>query len=276
LPRGFVLRRSPSPDRGAIVADDTISAAPGLAINAGSLTLTSVTIDVEAGWTGSQLGVDYSTLPGCKPKTYGHVLGLWQGSIVGWDEMPPASSGPVDTDQEDGSVDLENLTIEDVAYTVAYAVGPDPGDYCAAVTFSPGGQTRAAQVSLSVNSLGATSIGLHYVTLPGYDPAASGNWVGLWKGEPLLYADKPPPLGRALVKSDANEDDVAINGVPLAIGTTYTVAYFMGAALTTAAAQLTFTTKPASAGTVSVSPPQMQEGVAWSFRSFTPAMRKIS
>jgi hypothetical protein len=256
------------------VADELISAAQGLAIAAGSVVLTSVSISVEPGWTGSQLGVDYSTLPGCLPQTYGHALGLWQGSIVNWDEMPPPSGAPVGSNQEDGSVELENLTIEDLAYTVAYAVGPDPTDYCAAVTFSPGGQTRAAQVSLAVNAIGSTSLGLHYVTLPGYDPGASGNWVGLWKGQPLVYAGKPAPLGRATVTSDANEDDVALNNVPMAIRTTYTAVYFMGAALTTAAAQLTFTTGPATAGAVSV--PQLEEEVQWSFPKSPAATPRIS
>lgn len=256
------------------MADESISAAQGLAITAGSVALTSVSITVEPGWTGSELGVDYSTLPGCLPQTYGHALGLWQGSIVNWDEMPPPSGAPVGSNQEDGSVELENLTIEDLAYTVAYAVGPDPTDYCAAVTFSPGGQTRAAQVSLSVNSVGSTSLGLHYVSLPGYDPGAAGNWVGLWRGQPLVYSGKPAPLGKAMVTSDANEGDVALNNVPIAISTTYTAVYFMGAALTTAAAQLTFTTQPATAGSSSV--PQLEKGVEWSFRSFPAATPRIS
>jgi hypothetical protein len=263
------------------VADELLSAAQGLAIAAGSAALTSVSIQVEPGWTGSQVSVDYSSLPGCLPQTYGHTLGLWQGSIVNWDDMPPPASAPVDSDQEDGSVVLSNVTIENLAYTVAYAVGPAATDYCAAVTFSPGGQTRASQVSLAVNSIGTTSLGLHFVTLPGYDPGAAGNWVGLWKGQPLVYSGKPAPVGKATVTSDANEDDVALNNVPLAIQTTYTAVYFMGAALTTAAAQLTFTTQPANAGPLSatadaLSVPQPEEEVEWNFRNLSLATRRTS
>jgi len=252
------------------VADETISALPlqGLAIVAGSIVQTSVSIAVEPGWTGEQVGVDYSTLSGCQPKTQGHALGLWQGSIVNWAEMPPSAGAPVPVDQEDGSVVLDNLTIEDVAYTVGYAVGPDATDFCASATFSPGGQMSSNGVSLAVNFLGPTSLSLHFVTLPGYDPAAAGNWVGLWKGQPLIYSPTPPPLASQKVTSDSNEDDIALNGVPIAIHTTYTVVYYVGAAQTTAAAQLTFTTAPATAGEVPLS--QVQEAVRWRFRPATP------
>jgi hypothetical protein len=152
----------------------------GVGVSAGSVARSSVTVDVEPGWTGSEVGVDYSTLPGCLPKTYGHRLGLWQGSVM--------------------------------------------------------------NVSLAINFIGSTTLSLHFVTLPGYDPVAAANWIGLWKGQPFIYSNQESPLATAKVTSSANEDDVAFNGVGLAINTTYTAVYFMGAALTTAAASIAFTT----------------------------------
>ena len=197
------------------------------AISASSVSHTAVEVDVEPGWTGSEVGVDYSTLPGCLPETFGHRLGLWQGSVVNWMLMPPPAGAPVDVNQQQGSVVLEHLQIEDLAYTVGYAVGDASTDYCASATFSPGQVATVNAVSLTVNFIGATSLSLHFVTLPGYDPSSAPNWVGLWKGTPLIYMDKPAPLASTTVSSDSNEDDVAFNSVPLAVDTTYTAVYFM-------------------------------------------------
>ena len=228
----------------------------------------AVSIEVEPGWTGSEVGVDYSTLPGCLPQTFGHRLGLWQGSVVSWMLMPPPARAPVEVNQQQGSVVLENLVIEDLAYTVAYAVGGAPTDYCASATFSPGQVTTVAGVSLTVNFLGPTSLSLHFVTLPGYDPSTAPNWVGLWKGTPVIYTDKPPPLATTTVTSDSNEDDVAFNNVPLAIGTTYTAVYFMGAARSTAAAELSFTTTSLPADGIPAS--QLERTITWNFQPVTP------
>jgi hypothetical protein len=242
-----------------------------LAISAGSVSYEAISVDVEPGWTGSVVGVDYSTLPGCLPEKFGHRLGLWQGSGVNWMLMPPPSGAPVDVDQEQGSVVLEKLQISNLAYTVAYAVGSAPTDYCASVTFGPGHMTKVNGVSLTVNFLGPTSLSLHFVTMPGNDPSAAPNWVGLWKGIPAIYTNKPPPLARVTVSSESNEDDVAFNNVPMTIGTTYTAVYFMGAAPTTAAALLTFTTTSATAEPIPTS--QLERTIKWSLQ---PAAPRIS
>lgn len=228
--------------------------------------LSRVRLAVQPNWTGSQLALDFETLPGNLPRSNKNRVGLWQGSTVPWNQMPPPFGAPVSVDQEAGSIVLSGLTITNLAYTVGYAVGPNPGDFCASSTFHPDGTRSCRAPQLAINFIGSTSLGLHYTVLPGCVPATYKSWVGLWKGEIQPYA-APKPMATTQVTSSASEDDVAFNDVQLGIRTQYTAVYFMGPEYTSGAAQLTFTTSPAL--TVPESLPT-KERVRWTFKSATP------
>jgi hypothetical protein len=224
---------------------DELSAEPAapLAIATGSPILTQCSLTVE-GVTGTAIGLGFSTLPGNLATSYQNAVALWQGSIVAWNASPQTKE-TVPVDEASADFTFSPVSITRQAYTVGYAVGPRLGDFCACVTIGAGGQaTNPQAVGLNISWIGATSLTLAYVTLPGYQPQANGNWAGLWQGQVDAFAPGTP-VAQVPVSADTDQGPVVFNNVPLLIGTTYTVVYFMGPEPTTAAAQLTFTTATA-------------------------------
>jgi len=192
-------------------------------------------------YTGTSIDVKYTGLPGNQPGSYRDFVAIWQGSIVNW-TRDPLEQFTIETDIDPGTVGLSGLAITTTAYTIAFAVGPDRSNICASAILSAGGPAAIqSSVWLSVNSIGTKSLSLHYRTLPGYLPANSRNWVGLWAGEVSPY-NLPRPVATMKIPENINESDVVIKGVVIKIRTPYTVIYFMGREHTTAAALLTFTT----------------------------------
>jgi hypothetical protein len=211
-----------------------------LGIKLGTPDLVECSISVDD-VTGTTVSVSYAGLPANQPKRYRNFVALWQGTAIAW-SVPPCGRQDILDDAPSGTVVIDNVRITRSSYTAAYGVGRAIADACASALIAAGGQAAARRsVTISVNRIGTTSLSVHYATLSGYLPATNGNWLGLWEGEVSPY-DAPRPLARTGIPNDVNEGDVGINGVEIAIETTYSLVYFMGAERTTAAALLTFTT----------------------------------
>jgi hypothetical protein len=188
---------------------------------------------------GTSVMALYRGLPGNQPQLYGNSVAIWEGTVVPF-TIPPIERLPIEVGASEGSVALGGTEITRDAYTVAYAVGPAPSDIAVASTFGAQGQTLGTRrVDLSIRAAGPTSLVVRYSTLPGYRPMKAGNWLGLWRGEVSPY-DAPDPVARVDVGADVNEDDLSLNGIVLADGFLYTLAYHLGAAPTTAAVLVTF------------------------------------
>jgi hypothetical protein len=193
--------------------------------------------------SGTTVALDYAGLPGNQPGRYGDFVALWPNSVVPWTAAPAARLA-IPTDGEMGSVVLTGVSISRLPYTVAYGVGPAVSDACASALLAPDGSTGIVDaVSLELVSSGPNTISLRYHTLSGYRPATEKNWIGLWRGRASPY-NAPAPLARLRIAQDVTDDTVSIDGVTLAAGNLYTVVYFMGAPLTSAAVLLTFTVAP--------------------------------
>jgi hypothetical protein len=211
-----------------------------LGIALGTPNLLQCTISVND-VTGTTVAVSYAGLPANQPQRYQDFVALWEGTAIAW-SVPPLRRQAIPDDAPSGTIVIDQVRITRASYTVAYGVGRAITDACASALIAAGGQAAAHQsVTISVNEIGTTSLSVHYATLSGYLPATYGNWLGLWEGEVSPY-NAPRPLARTRIPNDVNEGDVGINGVEIAIGTTYTLIYLMGAEQTTAAALLTFTT----------------------------------
>lgn len=205
--------------------------------------LAQVSVSV-AGATGTTLDLNYAGLPANQPTTYQNFVAVWQGVVVPWTQ-PPMRMMPIPGNFGSGSLVVDGVQITELAYTVGYAVGPEITAICASAMLGVGAQTGPTDaVSISLNRVGTTSVSVHYTVLDGYLPATSGNWIGLWTGRVSPY-NAPAPLARAAVSLNMSAGDVGFNGVLMTINTTYTLVYFMGESVTTAAAILTFSTADA-------------------------------
>jgi hypothetical protein len=210
-----------------------------LAVTLGSPTLRHTRISV-ADVRGDQVTVRYQTLPGSRPHTFGDVVGVWSGSMIS-PGVPPIGQAAVAFDQETGSVVVSNLTITASSYTAGYALGGDPAAVCAAQLIGAGGQLGPSRaITLSLDSVDEDSVSVAYETLPGLSPQAAGSWVGLWRGQVNPYA-LGAPITRANVTGDANEGNISLIA-QLAIKSSYSLVYFLGAAPVTAGAMLDFRT----------------------------------
>lgn len=212
-----------------------------IAIALGTPTLDIVSVSIK-NYTGDSVFVAYQGLPGNQPKNYRNFVAIWESSQIAWSQPPMEPPEFIGNNSQSGSVVITGLTISKNAYTIGYGVGPDISNICASARLNAGGLLAAPMsVTIGINYVGSNSISVSYQTLAGYRPATYKNWVGLWKGYASPY-NAPKPEGSAAISSDSTEGSVGINNVPIAINTTYTVAYFAGPSLTEAAAILTFNT----------------------------------
>ncbi|HTW83306.1 MAG TPA: hypothetical protein VMD91_04440 [Candidatus Sulfotelmatobacter sp.] len=183
--------------------------------------------------------VAYSGLPGNLPKDYHNTVFLWQGALPNT-TAEPLEEQDVPTNLERGEVKFEK-SLTAAAYCVTYQVGADASRMCALAQINPGSGNAPdppPAVVIEIDQLTDKSVTVMYTTLPGYEPHAHQNWVGLWPGYALPYT-APKPAARADVMSDYTQGLVTLDAtfVP---AFTYTIAYFMGPEQSTAAALIYF------------------------------------
>lgn len=217
-----------------------------LSVSLGTPSLGQCALRVD-NFTGSTVSVSYRGLPGDRARSYGQFVAIWQATIIPWTEAPIAKM-TIPEDSESGSIVLSNLSIVSASYIVGFGTGPSLTTIAASALVSAGGLRDApTSVAIGINAIGSTSLSVHYRTLTGALPRTYGHHLALWKGYASPY-NAPKPLADVAVDSDSSEGDVGVNDVLLAIKTTYTLAYFTGKEVTSAAAILTFDTSSPPGG----------------------------
>ncbi len=212
-----------------------------LSIALGTPDLQSCRIKIES-YTGDTLSVAYRGLPGNQSFTYGNFVAVWESTVIPW-STPPLATQPISSNSPSGTAEIGGLTITKNSYIVGYAVGPETAATCASAILNVGGLTAApSSVEIGLNNVGTHSISVSYRALSGYLPQANGNWVGLWRGHVSPYNAPETPLAEVAIPTNSTEGNLPINGVPIAIKSTYTLIYFIGKSRTEAAAILTFDT----------------------------------
>ena len=193
------------------------------------------------GTSGNTVDVRFRGIPGNQAATNRNGVSVWPNSVIPW-SMEPLARAPVLVDGEEGSLVLVGVPITAFSYVVGYAVGPRTADTCASAQLRPDGSLGVTDaVSLEISAIGSTSILLRYHTLAGYLPRSAGNWIGLWRGRASPY-EPPRVVARLDIPDDVTDDQVQIAGVPLRVDTPYTLVYFMGPELSTAAVMIHFVT----------------------------------
>jgi hypothetical protein len=205
-----------------------------------SVSQVSITL---AGFSSTTITVAYVTLPANNPKSNGNFVAVWESTILPWPQPPLATAAVTGTGQQ-GAVVLTGLSVQQKAYIVGYAVGPNISDICATATLFVGGQQgNTFSASIGLSAITSDTLVVHYQMPSGYQPATNNNWVGLWPGTVSPYYT-PPPQAVQPVTSYSDEGDVAMSNLGLTISTPYTLIYFMGKTQNEAAAIVNFTTAP--------------------------------
>jgi hypothetical protein len=198
----------------------------------------------QGGITGTQITIDYDTMPGNQPSAYGDTIFLWQTSAP---QVPtglqPQSTWPVPTNQPNGSNVFGNLQVTNEAYLLAFAVGPALKNICATVFVPAIGAgvavSQTFQPTVQITNLGSTSVAYSYSMPPGTQPQTDGDWVGLWQGQGEAALYTVPPTWFAPVPQNAFQGYGALNNVSILRGVEYTLGYFKGGYKQTAPVQST-------------------------------------
>lgn len=195
-------------------------------------------------FTGNTLSVTYHSLPANQAGLNNNSIWVWAASQVPWRYVPekkvplPAGSG------EAGSYVIEGVAVSTgTPYIACYSVDTLVTGICACSNLAAvSDSTFSSWLSMELVTVTANSLTFSYSTLPGYLPAAYGNWFGLWKGMASPY-NPPRPVASGKVADDATDNSASLNNLSLESGQVYTLIYFTGADTTAAAAMIYFKVK---------------------------------
>ncbi|MCY9848967.1 hypothetical protein [Pectobacterium jejuense] len=203
--------------------------------------------------TANQISVDYSGPNANQPSTYGNILYIWQsGDEIPW-STDAIDSAPVVGNSPSGSQSFDGLDVTTLSYIIGYGVGPlntsGTGSKYSNVVASvlvPSDSDDDYTVltsSVDVFKRGSTSLVAQINMLPGFSPADSNTWVGIWEGVTASYKQKPK--WRSPATSSNAKSTVSFNNILLTRGTTYTLGLF-SSGYSTQDAQLKQTTLAAT------------------------------
>jgi hypothetical protein len=194
---------------------------------------TSIKVDFV---TADSIGISYTTIPGNQPNTYGNFIALWQNSdsSIPWNTAP-LTVFAVPTNTPNGSFVFSGLSVTNSSYVIGYAVGPilstgnaqSNGNICA-TAFIPAigaGPVTTFNPALTIVNVGVNSVAVSYTLPDGNMPNSNAAWVGIWRSGSPSYNN--PPDAFVPVTLNAPNGTVAINGLTIGRGLTYTVAFFM-------------------------------------------------
>ena len=189
------------------------------------------------------IDVNYATMPGNQPNTYGNFLAIWQNSnSIPWN-TEPLKTFPVPTNTPNGSATFTGLSINNNSYIIGYAVSPTLattgaiqkyGNICS-TAFVPAASTGNGTIftpGISGIQVGSTSVSFMFTLPDGIMPTTNGAWAALWRGDnPSFYN---VALTRIIPLSpDYPFGTAAFNNVDIGRGLTYTIGIFMSGYMAT-------------------------------------------
>jgi hypothetical protein len=210
-----------------------MSAATELALAIKAASGSAVEIKIPAPVQPKGVSVNYVTSQVNKPQTYANNIYVWKTTSdnVPWGTDPDgttavASDRPVSTQ----FVDFPFLVGQD--YIVGYAVAADPKATCSTV-YIPGASHEdpttfvTSDTTISINSFGNNYVQVKLSGLGNYSPSSNKNWVGVWEQDHVPYSGDP--IAKTNVSLSSAKGLIFIPGVPLTVGSIYSVGYFMAA-----------------------------------------------
>jgi hypothetical protein len=181
------------------------------------------------------INVEYSTMPGNLPNTYGNFLAIWQNAnSIPWNTAP-LQTFPIPTNMAYGVATFGDLNTTINSYIIGYSVGPilsgnaqEYGNICSTVYIqaASAGQDTVFMSSISNIRVGTTSVSFDFTLPDGILPQTNGAWAGLWRGTSANFYGTAP-LSTVLINPDVSRGTDAFNNLSITRGTSYTIGIFM-------------------------------------------------
>ncbi|SHN33695.1 hypothetical protein [Chitinophaga sp. CF418] len=214
-----------------LAAPKVLTAVPTENAQTTTLTISNVSAD--------EIDVDYETMPGNQPNTYGNFLAIWQNpNSVPWNTEPLQPIFYIQTNTPSGSAAFTGLNINSNSYIIGYSAGPvltgggnvqKYGNICATASIpkqSEGGPGVISTPTISSINIGTTSVSFQFDLPDGILPLSNGAWAGLWRGaNPSFYTVAPQYF--TPISLDFSSGRVAFNNASIGRGLTYTIGLFM-------------------------------------------------
>ncbi|SDF78016.1 hypothetical protein [Chitinophaga filiformis] len=214
-----------------LAAQKVLVAVPTENAQTTTLTISSVSAD--------EIDVEYATMPGNQPNTYGNFLAIWQNpNSVPWNTEPLQPIFYIQTNTPSGSAAFTGLNVNNNDYIIGYSTGPiltaggnvqKYGNVCATAYIpkaGEGGQGNIFTPAISGINIGATSVSFQFDLPDGILPLTNGAWAGLWRGaNPSFYTVAPQSF--IPISLDYSSGRAAFNNVSIGRGLTYTIGIFM-------------------------------------------------
>lgn len=182
------------------------------------------------------IAINYSTILGNQPNSYGNYVALWQANSIPWNTTPLMTQ-KIDTNTQSGSMIFTGLSVTTLDYIIGYAVGPtlagsnqqQHGNICSTAYIpaqkSPGNNTYPTTTpSLRIVFVDSNSVSVDYTLPANITPQSNGAWACIWRGGEASYAD--PALASINISGNAAQGSLAFNRISIGRGLTYTVGLF--------------------------------------------------
>lgn len=181
-----------------------------------------------------QLIIEYNTMPGNQPQSYGNFIAIWQDfNSIPWD-TPPFRTKKIEDNTQHGTLNFD-VPLQNKSYIVGYAVGTELtspkqiyGNMCATdfLEANSGKGEDPITPSVAVKYVGTNSVSFLFGLPDGNLPLTNGAWAALWRGKnPSYYGTAP--LAQIPIKIDFSSGSASFSNVPLQRGTDYTIGLFM-------------------------------------------------
>ena len=181
------------------------------------------------------VAIDFECLEGANPAKFGYFVALWQGNqIMSLSDAKEIQS--INNTTQDGSFVFENLSIDNLDYTIGFGVDlKDSSTICSTLLIPKGTKlydtltsvpTTLELIEQSTNSLIAKFKAPLFTT-----PNMDKNWIALFEGQFTSNIYSGINLVKLIrVPNNTNKGEVVMNDIPggLIVDQHYTLVYGMG------------------------------------------------
>jgi hypothetical protein len=182
----------------------------------------------------TRIDINYDTLPGNQPNTFGNQVVLWQDHNEIPFGTPPLDSMPIPSNTQAGSLTFSgSFDINNNSYIVGFAVGPNLhapaqtyGNICSSSFIpakgKPDNDSNFEGIISEVRP-GSTSVAFDLQNFPNQiDFKSNGGWAAIWQSGAPSYHTRPLATVQLTDRNGGS-----FNNISIGRGLTYTIAIFM-------------------------------------------------
>lgn len=178
--------------------------------------------------SGHQVIMRYETIVGNCPQKNGNQIHIWMGDGVKWG-TEPKKSFPIPSDDQDGQIIIDGVTVGKNSFTIGYSVGASPEQTVASVTVPQGvtdpEECEYSSVEITGTAVNDSTVSFKFEALEGYTPNAHAAWVAIWERKRVPYPASNW-MGKTIIRFDFDEGDDVLRNLEMAAGQDYCIGFF--------------------------------------------------